>query len=906
MTIPFGSPTTKLLLIGERPDAQESLEEALHAPGRTLVCAHSVSQALALLQANDFLLVLLDAARGIDALKTAREIRALERSRQTPLLLLVEGSLTRFPVAEALKLGAVECWGQPAPLPWLRAKVEGLIRLQESSSPARSANGQKPGESPAGAAVGDGKQLDAEETEQRLRLAIAAARMNVWDWILDDNRVVCSENAREIWGLTEGNIEEFYRAVHPDDMEAVIAAAQKSIEVGRYAATYRVHAPDGRIRWLSSRGEARYDAQGKAVRLIGVSTDITAQKQAEEALAAREREFRAIFEMATAGMARADAASGRFELVNQRFCEITGYSEQELIGMTSLDLTHPDDRENNRQVLQSVLQGRADTWDLEKRYVRKDGRSIWVLVSGRLIRDSDGKPAALLAFIFEVSERKHAEHLLHRYRLLSQHARDVVLFIRPNGIIVEANEAAVASYGYSRDELLGRSILDLRAPETRDEAIAQLIRANHEGIAFDTYHRRKDGSIFPVEVNSQGADIDGERLLLSVVRDASDRRKLEDELRRRMEDLSEASRRKDEFLAMLAHELRNPLAPIRNAVHVMNLIGIADSRLQQSRDMIERQVVHLTRLVDDLLDVSRIKRGKILLRTQQLDLVPLVRSAAEDHRNLLLDAGIELALDLPARPHRLQGDATRLAQIVGNLLNNACKFTDPGGTVTVKLTTSDDGRTARLSVRDTGIGMDREMLARLFEPFSQAEQSLERTRGGLGLGLALVKGLVSLHGGTVSAVSGLGEGTEIIIELPLDVEPTRLPRPLPRTSRQSDSLHVLVVEDSDDAAESLRMLLELNGHRVTIASSGEDGVEMARALHPDVVLCDIGLPGQLDGHAVARALRDDPELSEIMLVALSGYGQDEDLRMARDAGFDHHLIKPADPDRIQQILSRRD
>jgi PAS domain S-box-containing protein len=373
--------------------------------------------------------------------------------------------------------------------------------------------------------------------------------------------------------------------------------------------------------------------------------------------------------------------------------------------------------------------------------------------------------------------------------------------------------------------------------------------------------------------------------------------------------LHEASRRKDEFLAMLAHELRNPLAPIRNAVQVLAMIGPDEATFTQARDLIARQVSHLARLVDDLLDVSRITQRKILLRKERLDLVPLVRAAVEDHRALIEGGGVRLSVELPRQPVMVSGDPTRLSQIVGNLMHNASKFTDAGGTVTVRLTTEDESQsaadaTAVVSVRDTGIGMDKEILARLFEPFSQADRSLARSRGGLGLGLALVKGLVELHDGRVEAVSaGLGRGSELIVRLPLE-------RPVPAINSDpvlsapaNGSARVLVIEDNRDAAESLRMLLTLAGHQVSVAHSGQLGLNLARQTPPDIVLCDIGLPGGMDGYDVARALRKDIQLAAVQLIALSGYGQEEDQRRARQAGFDRHLTKPVDPVALLALLA---
>ncbi len=369
------------------------------------------------------------------------------------------------------------------------------------------------------------------------------------------------------------------------------------------------------------------------------------------------------------------------------------------------------------------------------------------------------------------------------------------------------------------------------------------------------------------------------------------------------EALREADRRKDEFLALLGHELRNPLAPIRNAIHLLREAGDDEELLERLHAMIERQVEHMTRLVDDLLDVSRISQGKILLRRERLDLAELVRHTVEDHRSELLARGLELDLELSPGPFWIEGDRIRLAQMLGNLLHNAAKFTDPGGRVTVELGLDATGERAEAAVRDTGIGMDAEMLLRLFETFSQADRSLARSRGGLGLGLALVKGLADLHGGEIDATSGgLGRGSRFILRLPLAsaaAAPAEPESPVPAAHPR----RIAIVEDNVDAAESMQLLLELRGFEVATAGDGLAGLELIRRLRPDVVLCDIGLPGGLDGYGVARELRADPAFAGLRLIALTGYGQAEDQRQAQEAGFDLHLTKPVDPAKLFRILA---
>lgn len=368
------------------------------------------------------------------------------------------------------------------------------------------------------------------------------------------------------------------------------------------------------------------------------------------------------------------------------------------------------------------------------------------------------------------------------------------------------------------------------------------------------------------------------------------------------QNIQEGDRRKNEFLAMLAHELRNPLAPIRNAVQVLRLIGLKEPTVCQARDMIDRQVTHMARLIDDLLDMSRLSRGKILLRKERVDLAQLLRATVDDYRSLLEGNGLKLHASLPSNPVYSHGDPVRLAQVVGNVLHNANKFTDAGGEVTVELRENDSG--ALICVRDTGIGMDPDMVSRAFDTFSQADSSLERSRGGLGLGLSLVKGLVDLHGGSVRAFSpGLGKGTEVTIRLPIDgMVVDEAPPPAP-TAIDASAPRILVIEDSRDTAESMRMLLSLSGYPVEVALSGSDGLDAARRFRPQVVLCDIGLPGGMDGYAVARELRRNAEFATPFLVALTGYGQEEDRRRSREAGFDAHLTKPMDFGELKRLLS---
>ncbi len=363
----------------------------------------------------------------------------------------------------------------------------------------------------------------------------------------------------------------------------------------------------------------------------------------------------------------------------------------------------------------------------------------------------------------------------------------------------------------------------------------------------------------------------------------------------------DASRRKDEFLAVLGHELRNPLGPIKTAASVLGLTRLDEPMAERARQIIDRQTTHLARIVDDLLDVARISRGRLTLERTVVDLREVVRTATEDWRLAFEQRGIRLMLGLPDEPAWVRGDPVRLAQIVGNLLSNAEKFTDGQGEVELRVEPDGEGW-SRLIVRDNGIGMSAETLHRLFYPFEQAPQESARTRGGLGMGLALVKGLVELHGGEIQASSaGPARGSQFDVRLPRATPAPQ--REAPAQAGDVPGARILLIEDNRDAADSLRTFLEMTGHSVEVAHDGQSGLELARRYRPETVLCDIGLPGGMDGYDVARALRGDPVLRSAHLLALTGYGQEEDRRRAHAAGFDALVKKPAEPRQLLRLMA---
>ncbi|HEX6864370.1 MAG TPA: PAS domain S-box protein, partial [Thermoanaerobaculia bacterium] len=539
-----------------------------------------------------------------------------------------------------------------------------------------------------------------------------------------------------------------------------------------------------------------------------------------------------------------------------------------------------------------------------ERQVRlRDGDS-WYILRILPYRTLDDRIDGVVVTFLDVTELKKAERHRARLAAIVESSHDAIIGKTLDGTVTSWNAGAERLYGYTAEEAVGQSITFLAPPERIGELgpIFERLRSGQRVEPFETVRLRKDGTPLDIMlVVSPILDSDGRISEASAIaHDITALKKTEEALR-------EAARRKDEFLAMLGHELRNPLAPVRNGLLILAQPEVTPGQAEKARQTLERQVQHLTRLVDDLLDVSRISQGKIFLRTGRLDLAALVRTAVEDHCASAADAGQTLELDLPDRPLWVNGDPTRLAQCVGNVLHNAVKFTEPGGRIDVTVR-AEEGRTGQavVSVRDTGVGVDPETLERLFEPFSQADSGIDRSRGGLGLGLALVKRLVELHGGTVAAHSeGLGRGTLVELRIPLQEgrDEPGLSASGPGREDRRRPRRCLLIEDNADAAETMGLLLELYGHEVRIAHDGREGLEMARDFLPEVVLCDIGLPYGLDGYEVARRMRQDPVLRGMSLVALTGYGQEEDQRLAREAGFNVHLTKPADPEKLERLLA---
>ncbi|MGR8934937.1 MAG: chemotaxis protein CheB [Gammaproteobacteria bacterium] len=616
-----------------------------------------------------------------------------------------------------------------------------------------------------------------------------------------------------------------------------------------------------------------------------------------------ERRLRTTIDNAPVGISER-ALTGRWLHVNPRLCEITGYTQEEMLAASFADFTHPEDAVREAKLYAELCEGRRSKFTLEKRYVRKDGSPIWVNLCASLVTHASGKPDYCVAVVEDISARKAAEDELRdseaRFRLIVLNTPAPTMIYDELGGIVALSRSWTAMTGFNEDDIptletwLEKAFQD-KSSEAKKLKLAQVIedrgeterRQEFEILTQSGENRTVVFTSVPLGKNSEGL-----RLYVCTAVDITERRRFEKEL-------VEAGRQKDEFIAMLSHELRNPLAAIRNATQVLKCTYPEDRTVQRMRAILERQIAHMAKLLDGLLDVSRIIRGKICLDKQVLDVGTIVRDVVDAAAVRNTAGGPQIRLETAGEPLWIEGDAVRLAQIVDNLLSNAIKYTGENGAVTVKLVKNNAD--AVFTVCDTGSGISPELLSRLFEPFQQAQQSIDRSQGGLGLGLTLVKQLVGLHGGTVEAFSeGSGKGSEFVVHLPLTRQalPVRDADPC-----RPESKRILIIEDNEDAAESLHEILKLDGHEVAVAAAGIGGIALAREFLPDVVLCDLGLPDGVTGYDVAEELRADRKTRGAYLVALTGYGRPEDKHRSLTAGFDTHLTKPVSIEMLRYVLN---
>ncbi|MCE4556675.1 PAS domain S-box protein [Pelomonas cellulosilytica] len=652
--------------------------------------------------------------------------------------------------------------------------------------------------------------------------------------------------------------------------------------------------------WLTGFYPVRDDA-GHVTAVGAWVTEITDRKAAEQALRRSEQDFRATFDNAAVGIAHV-GLDGRWLSLNDRLCDITGYRRDELLAMTFQDITHPDDLAADLEQARRLARGELDTYSMEKRYLRKDGQETWINLTVSARRDAAGQPLYYISIVEDIQARKRAEQALQDALQASQ-----------TGTFRWDIQTNRLDWDEALDRLFG-----LRPGESVHDFAAFLARVHPDdraGVVERCDRCREHGADFAMEFRVVWPDgrehwlYDRGRTFLDAAgRPAYMTGACVDITERKWADqaLRQADRQKDEFLATLAHELRNPLAPMRSALEGLRSGRLDTGRSERALAVMDRQLRHLVRLVDDLLDVSRISSGKIELRCQTLDLAEVVEQAAELARPLIEAADQQMQVALPDAPMWVHGDLTRLAQVVGNLLNNASKYTPAGGHITVSACALPDE--AVIEIRDSGMGLAPDMLERIFELFVQAEDARLQAQGGLGIGLSLVKRLVELHGGVVQAASsGLGQGSCFTLRLPLAGAAAPVPlvaAPAPAmASVQKGGCRVLVIDDNVDGAEALQALLDMLGQQTHVAHDGEQALRMVADFRPQIVLCDIGLPG-MNGYEVARRLRSEPGTAQALLVALTGWGSNEDRRKSLAVGFDVHLTKPVELSALEALLAR--
>jgi PAS domain S-box-containing protein len=778
------------------------------------------------------------------------------------------------------------------------------------------------------------------ESERRFRVFADTAPAVLWVTEPDGSCSFLSRGWYEFTGQTEATALGFgwLDAVHPDDRPAAnekFLAANFAHEP--FALEYRLRRSDGEYRWAIDTGRPRFGPDGEFLGYVGSVIDITGRKRAEEALRDSETRFRALV----------TASSDVVYRMSPDWTEMRHLQGRNFIADTHepsrswlAEYIHPDDQPHVVAVIDEAIRTKSP-FQLEHRVRRVDGSLGWTFSRAIPILDANGDVVEWFGAASDVTDRRRAED---RLRLLWEAAALMLGADNPEAMLCELfakigpHLGLDTYFNYMVDDAgdtlqlaswVGVSDQTARAIARLEfgEAIAGTAALRRQPIVATRIHESDDPNVRLVKLFGirayvchpliSGGHLLGTLSFASRSRDTLDRDEvafLEPichyvtvacERLRLLRQLKEADHRKDEFLATLAHELRNPLAPVRNAVQVLRLKGPADPELRWSRDVIDRQVAHLTRLIDDLLDVSRITRNRLELRKEPVELAEVVKGAVETSRPLIEECGHELTLTLPSEPVYVDADLVRLAQVFMNLLTNAAKYTERGGRIW--LTAERNGAEVAVRVRDTGVGIPAEKLPRLFEMFFQVDRSLERSQGGLGIGLSLVRRLVELHGGTVKAQSaGLGKGSEFTVRLPvlpgaLAVQPTE-ESPDERALTAATCRRILVVDDARDNADALAMLLQLAGNEVETAYDGLAAVEAAERWRPDVVLLDIGMP-KLNGYDACRRIREQPWGTTIVLVALTGWGQEEDKRRTSEAGFDGHLVKPVDPVALTKMLA---
>lgn len=720
-------------------------------------------------------------------------------------------------------------------------------------------------------------------------------------------------------------VERVFRIVHEHTRQAVDSPICTALQEGKIAGLASHTAlldEDGSLIPIENSAAPIRNAQGNICGAVVVFHDATQRRRAEEAIRDSERRFRAIFTQAAVGLVVADLNHQILE-ANQKFCDLLGYSLDELRRLTVAHVTHPEDLPETQAHARALLAGEIPHFSLDKRYIRKDTTVIWCRTTVALLRDATGEAQQFIGIIEDITEHKEAEQALRDVRSQREKIRsymaaivessdDAIISKTLDGIIVTWNRGAERMFGYTAQEVVGKSITLLIPPNQANEepAILQKLRRGERIDHYETVRVRKDGTLLDVSLTvSPVKDASGTIIGASkIARDITERKRADNALRKEIAireraeaALREADRRKDEFLATLAHELRNPLAPIRQAALIAKAPTATEAQKRWSSDVISRQVQYMSLLIDDLLDISRITRGTLELRTEIVELAEVVRAAVEAAGPIIDAKRHMLSLELPSEPVHFVADPLRMSQVLSNLLTNAAKYTNPEGQLRLCASSAADAIT--ISVLDNGIGLSAEATTSVFSMFSQVTSSRHHSEGGLGIGLALAKGLIELHGGEIEARSaGIGQGSEFTVRLPRQmVSPPRHEEVIHSSCAPLVRRRVLIADDNRDAAESLATLLQMEGHEVTVVHNGKDALAAFAAVQPEVALLDIGMP-ELNGYEVARQVRRGSLGRAVTLIAVTGWGQDRDKAQALAAGFNHHCTKPVDAECLRELL----
>jgi PAS domain S-box-containing protein len=923
-----------ILLVDDKPANLLALEAVLQELGERLVRASSGDAALRCLRDEDFAAVLLDVRMpGMDGFETARLIRMQRRSRATPII-FITADTTDLSVEEAYGIGAVDLLAKPLVPAVLKAKVAFFVELHRSR-----------------------QELQAAERRAVEDRAFLAAVLEA----IEDGVVACGADG--VLTLFNRATREFHgmgaQALSPDEWsdrydlfraDGKTRLPKEEIPLFRAFSGEAVRdsefviAPQGgKARVVLASGQPLYDQAGRKLGAVVSMHDVSAQREAQaaseaaareqsrrreaeaaadliresrERLRASEERVRLATDAAGLGVWVLDVGTGTVTWENERMYALLGLCAQdEPVTATRFaeEFLHSEDAAAfNRAIARTVKTARQ--LHFEGRFLRHHDRAQrWIELTGILQPETERSPLRVLGTAADITDRKRAEEALRkseeRFRTLFESMDEGYCVIellfdeggRPIDYrFLEVNPAFEKQTGFvaAHNKRMRELAPDLDSHWLeffgQIAAKGEPARIENEAKAlgrwFDVYASRLGGP--------------GSAKLAVLFNDITDRKRSRENLERLAAELAETDRRKTEFLATLAHELRNPLAPLSNGLQLMRMAADNPAALEKAREMMERQLRHLVHLVDDLLDIARISSGKIDLKKERVAIKAVIDGAVESSLPLVSIAGHSLELDIPDQKVELDADPIRLGQVVSNLLNNAAKYTTGGGRI--KLSVLREPGAVVISVADSGIGIAPEALPQVFEMFTQVGRGRDRSQGGLGIGLALVRRLVELHDGTVTAESaGVGHGSNFMVRLPLASRseaalPSAAPLPGPQPAIP---LRVLVVDDNVDAAESLAALLDLAGHATRVAHDGDQALLTAHEFRPEVVFLDIGMPGK-DGYEVAKALRGKPETQQAVLVALTGWGAKDDRARSTSAGFDHHLTKPAGLAAVEGLLSK--